>query len=135
MSFDEARRIYPWLGVGARTEWDRTVASLEDRLDAGMVPEREACRAWNQRGLCVGGGTVKLSGNSAGEVSRTDEANERTLHEAIRRALGEIKSGAVRTPFDWESSLRSTFRGIRKPSAEEWCVGGGDTQAGGASFL
>eukprot|EP00900_Chrysochromulina_parva_P017419 jgi/Chrpa1/25679/Chrysochromulina_OHIO_Genome00025967-RA len=89
MSFDEARRIYPWLSVGARTEWDRTVASLEDRLDAGTVPEREAYRAWDQRGLCVGGGTVELSGSSAGDVPRTDEVNEHTLHEAIRRALDE----------------------------------------------
>jgi len=108
MSFDEARRIYPWLSVGARTEWDRTVASLEDRLDAGTVPEREAHRAWDQRGLCVGGGTVELSGSRTGEMSSTDEVNEHTLHEAIRRALASCRAApALVQQARWRSSVSS----------------------------
>ena len=62
LSFDEARRVYPWLSTKARAEWERTVESLEERLDDAVTPEREAMRAWNQRGLLDGGnGRVGLS--------------------------------------------------------------------------
>ena len=72
MSFEEARRLYPWLSAGARAEWDRTVASVEERLGEGTLPEREAFRAWDQRGLvAVGGARVVLSG-SARHTTRTD---------------------------------------------------------------
>jgi ribonuclease HI len=129
MSFEEARRLYPWLSAGARAEWDRTVASVEERLGEGTLPEREAFRAWDQRGLvAVGDARVVLSG-SARHTTRTDASSEHKLHDAIRQALGEIKSGAVTTPVDWESLLRSTFQGIKTPSAEEWCIGGGDIRA------
>ena len=129
MSFEEARRLYPWLAAGARAEWDRTVAGVEERLDEGAVPEREANRAWDQRGLCAAGnGDFELSGH-ARCTTRTDAASERELHDAIQQALGEAKSGAETTPVDWESLLRNTFQGIKRPSAEEWCVGGGDIQA------
>ena len=128
MSFEEARRLYPWLTAGARAEWDRTVAGIEERLDVGAVPEREANRAWDQRGLCVGGGGVGLDGGERGTV-RTDTESEHKLHGAIRQALGELKRGVAPTPVDWESALRNAFPGIKGPSAEEWCVGGGDIQA------
>jgi hypothetical protein len=129
MSFEEARRLYPWLSAGARAEWDRTVASVEERLGEGTLPEREAFRTWDQRGLvAVGDARVVLSG-SARHTTRTDASSEHKLHDAIRQALGEIKSGAVTTPVDWESLLRSTFQGIKTPSAEEWCIGGGDIRA------
>jgi ribonuclease HI len=129
MSFEEARRLYPWLAEGARAEWDRTVASVEERLGEGAVPEREAHRAWDQRGLvAAGGGSVELSG-SARSTTKTDAASERKLHDAIRQALAELKSGAATTAVEWESLLRSTFQGSKTPSAEEWCVGGGDSRA------
>ena len=128
MSFDEARRLYPWLTASARAEWDRTSADIEERLDAVVVPEREALRAWDQRGLRVCGGELGIH-SCAGSVTRTDAASEGKLHDAIQRALGELKSGAELTSVDWESLLRDTFLGIRRPIADEWCVGGGDTQA------
>ena len=128
MSFDEALRHYPWLTAGARAEWDRTAADIEERFDGAVVPEREAQRAWNQRGLRVGGGDVGLS-SGGGCATRTDPTHERTLHDAIRQALGELKRGEEPTSADWESLLRNTFQGIKRPAAEEWCVGGGDIQA------
>jgi hypothetical protein len=128
MSFEEARRLYPWLTAGARAEWDRTVAGIEERLDVGAVPEREANRAWDQRGLCVGVGGVGLDGGERSTV-RTDAVSEHELHGAIRQALGELKRGVAPTPVDWESALRNAFPGIKGPNAEEWCVGGGDIQA------
>ena len=128
MTFDEARRLYPWLAAGARMEWNRTVAEIEDRLDAGAVPEREAHRAWDQRGLSCGDGSVELTGG-AWSRTRTDATSEGTLHAAIRQALDELRSGAELTPVNWEDALRKTFLGIRRPSVEEWCVGGGDSQA------
>jgi hypothetical protein len=97
MSFEEARRLYPWLAAGARAEWDRTVASVEERLDEGAIPEREAYRAWDQRGLvAAGSGSVELSDIASG-TTRTDVASERKLHDAIRQALGELKSSAATT--------------------------------------
>jgi ribonuclease HI len=128
MSFDEARRLYPGLVTSAKTEWDRTVAGLEERFDGVTVPEREANRAWNQRGLCVHGGDIGLSNQTVGTTT-TDAASECELHSAIRKALSEIKGGAEPEPVDWESLLRNTFQGVETPSAEEWCVGGGDPQA------
>ena len=129
MTFEEARRLYPWLSACARMEWDRTLAGIEERLDGGtIVPEREAHRAWDQRGLSVEDGYVGLCGSSASRM-RTDTACESTLHDAIRRALGELKNGTALTPVDWESALRNTFQGIQRPSVEEWNVGGGDSQA------
>jgi ribonuclease HI len=129
MSFEEARRLYPWLSVGARAEWDRTVAGVEERLDEGAVPEREAFRAWDQRGLVADGDALVGLSGSIGNTTRTDESSEHKLHDAIRQALGEIKSGAVPTSVDWESLLRNTFQGIETPSGEEWCIGGGDIRA------
>jgi ribonuclease HI len=130
MSFDEAQRLYPWMATGARAEWDMTVAGLEERLGDGakVVPEREANRAWNQRGLCVHGRDVGLSDHVVSKTT-TDAASERELHGAIRKALGEIKNGKEPEPVDWESLLRNTFQGVETPIAEEWCVGGGDPQA------
>ena len=128
MSFDEARRLYPWLTASARAEWDRTSADIEERLDGVVVPEREASRAWDQRGLRVSGGELGVH-SCAGRTTRTDAVSEGKLHDAIRRALGELKCGAEPTSVDWESLLRDTFLGIRRPIADEWCVGGGDAQA------
>jgi hypothetical protein len=130
MSFDEAQRLYPWMATGARAEWDMTVAGLEERLGDGatVVPERETNRAWNQRGLCIHGRDVGLSGHAVSKTT-TDAASERELHGAIRKALSEIKEGKEPEPVDWESLLRNTFQGVRTPVAEEWCVGGGDPQA------
>ena len=128
MSFEEARRQYPWLTAGSRAEWDRTAASIEERFDGAVVPERESQRAWDQRGLRVGDGGVGLN-SGGGRATRTDPTHERTLHGAIRQALGELQRGEEPTSVDWESLLRNTFQGIKRPVAEEWCVGGGDVQA------
>jgi hypothetical protein len=86
MSFEEARRLYPWLAAGARAEWDRTVASVEERLGEGAIPEREAYRAWDQRGLAVAGsGSVELSDIASG-TTRTDATRSRMLpHEGLMR--------------------------------------------------
>ena len=94
MSFEEARRQYPWLAAGARAEWDRTAACIEERFDGAVAPEREAQRAWNQRGLCGGGG---LSGG-AGGTTRTDSISEQRLHDAVRQALDKLKRVA-RSPL------------------------------------
>jgi hypothetical protein len=115
MSFDEARRLYPGLVTSAKTEWDRTVAGLEERFDGVTVPEREANRAWNQRGLCVHGGDIGLSNQTVGTTT-TDAASECELHSAIRKALSEIKGGAEPEPVDWESLLRNTFQGVETTS-------------------
>lgn len=109
MSFDEARRQYPWLAAGARAEWDRTAASMEERFDGAVVPEREAQRAWDQRGLCVGHGEVGLSGG-LGWTTRTDPANEKSLHDAVRQALGKLKGGEEPASVDCDEN-RHTGRG------------------------
>ena len=138
LTFDEARRLYPWLSAKAKVEWERTVAGLEVRLEEVVVPEREAVRNWNQRGLRDrGDGCVGLSSKSDKGTS-TDAAGERVLHEAIRDALKAIRSGLAPTMVDWGTLLRNTFRGLKEPKAVEWCVGGGDARAdseGGRVFL
>eukprot|EP00900_Chrysochromulina_parva_P005860 jgi/Chrpa1/15275/Chrysochromulina_OHIO_Genome00008315-RA len=48
LSFEEARRLYPWLNAKAATEWNKTVAALEERLEEVVAPEREAVRVWEQ---------------------------------------------------------------------------------------
>jgi ribonuclease HI len=138
LTFDEARRLYPWLSTRARAEWERTVAGLEERLTDVVAPEREAVRAWNQRGLLDGGGgCLGLSSGSAKGTS-TDTVCERALHGAIRDTLGAMKVGRVPAHVDWESLIRGTFQGLKEPRAAEWCVGGGDARAdaeGGRVFL
>ena len=138
LSFEEARRLYPWLAPKARAEWDRTVMELEERLEDVVTPEREAVRAWNQRGLLYGNdGHVGLSFSST-RITSTDADGERALHNAIRDSLGAMKEGRAPERLDWEALIRSTFRGHVKPKAEEWCVGGGDAGAdarGGRVFL
>ena len=138
LTFEEARRLYPWLSTKARAEWERTTAGLEERLTDVVAPEREAVRAWNQRGLLDGGGgCLDLSLESVKGTS-TDAVYERTLHDAIRDALGAIKGGRVPARVDWESLIRCTFKGLKEPRAAEWCVGGGDARAdaeGGRVFL
>ena len=138
LTFDEARRLYPWLSAKAKVEWERTVAGLEVRLEEVVVPEREAVRNWNQRGLRDrGDGFVGISSNSDKGTS-TDAAGERALHEAIRGALKAIQSGLAPSMVDWGTLLRNTFRGLKEPKAVEWCVGGGDARAdseGGRVFL
>ena len=138
LSFDEARRVYPWLSAKARAEWEKTVASLEERLDDAVTPEREAVRSWNQRGLLGGGdGRFGLSSTGAKSTS-TNSDSERELHEAIRSTLQAMKGGMEPVMVDWGSLFRKTFAGIKAPKAEEWCVGGCDVKAdaeGGRLFL
>ena len=138
LTFDEARRRYPWLSAKARAEWERTVADLEDRLDEVVTPERESMREWNQRGLLDrGDGNVGLSSTTA-KSTYTDTECERALHGAIRGVLETIKGGSEPAAVDWEALLRGTFRGLKEPKATEWCVGGGNPRAdaeGGRVFL
>jgi ribonuclease HI len=138
LSFDEARRVYPWLSTKARGEWERTVASLEERLEEAVTPEREAMRSWNQRGLlCGDNGRVGLSSTNT-KSTATNEDSERELHGAIRSTLEAMKGGREQETVDWHSLLRKTFQGVKVPEAEVWCVGGGDARAdaeGGRVFL
>ena len=138
LTFEEARRLYPWLPAKARAEWERTVMELEVRLEEVVVPEREAVSAWNQRGLVDrGDGHVGLRPNFA-KGTHTDVDAEKALHGAIRDTLGAMRTGCAPEHVDWEALLRGTFRGIREPAAEEWCIGGGDARAdaeGGRVFL
>ena len=115
ITFDEARRLYPWLSAKARVEWERTVAVLEERLDDVVAPEREAIRGWNQRGLLDrGDGYVGLSSTSTKGTS-TDAVSEQVLHGAIRSALEAIKCGLKPAVVEWEALLRCTFRGLKEP--------------------
>ena len=103
LTFDEARRRYPWLSAKARVEWERTVAGLEERLDDVVAPERETMREWNQRGLLdCGDGRVGLSSTSA-KGTYTDAVGEQVLHGTIRGALEAIKGGLKPAVVDWEA--------------------------------
>jgi ribonuclease HI len=137
LSFEEARRLYPWLHAKAAAEWDRTVAALEDRLAVVATPEREAIRAWGQRGLVFDSEGLHL-GQRAVKGTSTEGDGEAALHETIRSTQRAIREGREPGRVDWESLLRSTFKGIQEPKQGEWCVGGGDAQAdamGGRIFL
>ena len=138
LTFEEARRQYPWLPAKARAEWERTVTDLEARLEDVVVPEREAVCAWNQRGLVDrGDGRVGLSPNLV-SGTYTDADAEKVLHRAIQGTLEAMKAGRAPDHVDWEALLRDTFRGLKEPTAEEWCIGGGDARAdaeGGRVFL
>ena len=138
LTFEEARRLYPWLSTKAGAEWERTVTALEERLDNVVVPEREAVSSWNQRGLVDrGDGCVGLSANFT-KGTHTDAEAERVLHGAIRDTLGAMKAGLTPGQVDWRVLLRGTFRGLKEPKSEEWCIGGGDARAdakGGRVFL
>ena len=72
---------------------------------------------------------MELDGGEQDTVGTDTENEHKLLHGAIRQTLGELKRGVAPTPVDWESALRNAFPGIKGPSAEEWCVGGGDIQA------
>ena len=138
LTFEEARRQYPWLPAKARAEWERTVTELEARLEDVVVPEREAVSAWDQRGLVDrGDGRVGLSPNLV-SGTYTDADAEKVLHRAIQGTLEAMKAGRAPDHVDWEALLRDTFRGLKEPTAEEWCIGGGDARAdaeGGRVFL
>lgn len=137
LSFEEARRLYPWLHAKAAADWDRTVAALEERLAEVVAPEREAIRAWGQRGLVLDSEGLRL-GQRAVKGTSTEEAGEAALHEAIRSTQRAMREGREPERVEWESLLRSTFKGIQEPNKGEWCVGGGDAHAdamGGRIFL
>ena len=137
LSFEEARRLYPWLHAKAATEWNKTVAALEERLEEVVAPEREAVRGWGQRGLVLDSDGLRLSQRTV-KCTSTNEAGEAALHAAILATQRDVREGRPPGQVEWESLLRSTFRGIQEPKMGEWCVGGGDAHAdakGGRIFL
>ena len=137
LAFQEARRLYPWLHTKAGTEWDKTVAALEERLTEVVAPEREAVCAWGQSGLVLDSEGLRL-GQRAVKGTSTDEVGEKALHAAILSTHRDMSEGREPGQVEWEALLRNTFRGIGEPKREEWCVGGGDVHAdaaGGRMFI